>query len=150
MGYRADFVALDALGNPVLVAEVKAMRGTTSAWAARLRRNLAAHGMVASAPYFLLATPDKFYVWEQKQPGLAEVLPTHTADARDLLGPYLSRAGLSEKLVSGKSFELIVGAWLRDTLERSELAENVRRANPWLADILEDVKGGRIAHELST
>lgn len=38
-----DFIAYDADGKVVLLAEAKSRRGTSASWAAKLRRNMLAH-----------------------------------------------------------------------------------------------------------
>jgi hypothetical protein len=41
-----DFIAYDADGKVVLLAEAKSRRGTSASWAAKLRRNMLAHSVL--------------------------------------------------------------------------------------------------------
>ncbi len=76
-----DFVAYDRKGQVLLLAEAKSRHGTSESWAARLRRNMLAHGMLPWAKYFLIATPERMYLWKQGRHDPAEVPPGFTIDA---------------------------------------------------------------------
>jgi hypothetical protein len=49
-------------GQLALVVEVKRKTNASPEWAAKLRRNILAHGTFPKAPYFLMVFPDKFYL----------------------------------------------------------------------------------------
>ena len=83
-----DFIAYDREGRIVLLAEAKSRRGTSEDWAARLRRNMPSHGVLPWAKYFLIATPERMYLWKQERPNLAEVPPEFTIDATKEFRPY--------------------------------------------------------------
>ena len=147
MSSRADMVAVDAAGGSILVVEAKDRLRVSAAWAAKLRRNLIAHGVVGMAKYFLLATPDRFFLWKNAADDLSEVPPTYEIDPSDLLAPYFTAAGITPETVSGHSFELIVGAWLRDLLASDTLPNEIHQKHPWLSALLDDLKGGHVAYE---
>src|SRR5215216_3652568 len=73
-----DFVAYDPEGRVLLLAEAKSRHGTSESWAARLRRNMLSHGMLPWSKYFLIATPERIYLWKQPQPNATEVPPEFT------------------------------------------------------------------------
>jgi len=147
MPYRQDFTVFNSAGELTLVVEVKARRGASPAWAAQLRRNLLAHGFVAKAKYFLLALPDQFYLWKEAGAEAAEVLPSHQIDAALLLGPYFERAGVPLENAGRGALELAVAAWLDGLLHEGGLPLDLRQAYPWLADLSDDLRGGRVACE---
>ncbi len=147
MSSRADLVAFDVTGGSVLVVEAKDRLRVSADWAAKLRRNLVAHGVVGKAKYFLLATPDRFFVWINGAEDLSEVPPTYEIDPSELLAPYFSAAGITPETVSGDSFELIVGAWLRDLLATDTLPNEIHQNHPWLSAVFDDLKGGHVAYE---
>jgi hypothetical protein len=60
----ADLSLYDRDGRLIAIAEVKNKRGTSPEWAAKFRRNLLVHSRYAQADFFLLATPDRLYVWK--------------------------------------------------------------------------------------
>ena len=88
---EVDLVAYDQLAQPILLAEVKSIHGTSKEWAARFRRNLLAHGTLPPAPFFLIATPDHMYFWRQQDPTSKEEPPQFTMDATHELKPYFDR-----------------------------------------------------------
>jgi len=62
-----DFVAYDREGRVVLLAEAKNRRGTSEQWAAGLRRNMLAHGVLPRTEYFLIVTPERMEaVWGER------------------------------------------------------------------------------------
>lgn len=94
----------------MLVVEVKNRTNATAEWAAQLRFNLAEMGALPSAPYFLLALPDRFFLWTQPSSNEA-VPPDYEFDAETVLRPYaaklsfplndLSKAGFESSSTSG-------------------------------------------------
>lgn len=121
-----DFAVRKPTGEVVLLAEAKNKLKTTSKWAQEVHRNLRSHAG-CDAPFFVLATPDRFYFW------LDDRLPEPTApaiemDAREILLPYIRRAGLDDERMSGPGFELLVSSWLRGLL--SSESDDVRSRYP--------------------
>jgi len=108
---RADIALYDAQDQLVLVCEVKSLLGKSRAWATKMRRNLLEHGFLPKAKYFLLAMPDRFYLWENAPSDLdqEEVEPTYEIDPAPLLKPYYDTLGISfETPISENSFAIIV------------------------------------------
>src|ERR1700693_2670807 len=86
-----DFIAYNADGTVLLLAEAKSRHGTSEEWAAKLRRNMLAHGVLPPSKYFLIATPERMYGWEQENPSSSEVPPQFTIDAQEVLAPYFAK-----------------------------------------------------------
>jgi len=118
-----DFIAYDTDGSVVLLAEAKSRRGTSEAWAAKLRRNMLAHGVLPRAKYFLIATPERIYGWAQESLTADDAPPQFTVDAHEALGPYFKRTDLDPADVSPGAFDLLVLAWLTDISRADQLAE---------------------------
>ena len=114
MSFRADLALYDKNGRLTAVAEVMNRLGTSPTWAARTRRNLLAHGSYQESDFFLLATPERLYVWKDAGTTPVERLPTYDADSRHLFAPYFRNAGIDPHEVSGQAFELLVASWLSD------------------------------------
>lgn len=103
---RPDIVVTESSGRPVLLVEVKARRGVDREWAAKLRRNLQAHGTTPAAPYFMILTNEAAFLWLADGPDELEVtLPDAEARTKDLLGRDLSE-------VDGRGLEFHVTSWL--------------------------------------
>ncbi len=100
-----------------LVVEVKRKTNVSPEWAAKLRRNILAHGTFPQAPYFLMVFPDKFYLWFNGEASQDQSEPTYTIDASPILQPYFERAGVAADQISGASLELIVASWLGEIIQ---------------------------------
>ena len=109
-----DFIAYDADGTVILLAEAKSRHGTSETWAAKLRRNMLAHGVLPRARYFLIATPERMYGWKQESLPLKEVPPEFTIDAQKALAPYFAKLNQNPANISPQAFELLILTWLTD------------------------------------
>src|SRR5260221_11518360 len=145
---QADVVAYDSEGELVLVVEVKPKLGTNSEWATRMHRNILAHGLLPSAPFFLLALPDRFYLWKDKRLPVLEG-PTYEVDASELLALYFAKAAVDPETVSEPGFELLIRSWLADLMYSSELPQGSAEKNGWLVQsgLYEAIRHGNIASE---
>lgn len=149
MKQYSDIAVFDRNGQLALIVEVKNKRGTSREWAASMRRNMYAHGLLPNAPFFLLALPDRFYLWEGVVTSNEPVGPTLQIDPAPFLHPYYERGGLSAKDVTGKSFELIVTAWLNQILN-AENRETLKDSNQqWVvtSGLFDGLVGGRLELE---
>jgi len=149
MRQYADIVVYDKNGQLALIAEVKNKQGTSKEWAAKLRRNMYAHNFMPNAPFFLLALPDRFYLWKTPTNTGEEIEPTHQIDPTSFLQPYFEKAGVSPGTVTGKSFELIVGSWLNQILRASNPEDIQNHGQDWLLDsgLFEALAGGHLEFE---
>jgi hypothetical protein len=141
---RVDFMAYDERGQPVLLVEVKSMHETSELWAARFRRNLLAHGALPSAPFFLIATPERLYFW--RQDATEEEPPQFTMDATAELKPYFERFKQTPAATSGEVLELILFSWLTDIAESGQSRVIEDSSLKWLSGsgLLEALKHARI------
>ena len=115
-----DFVAYDREGRVLLLAEAKSRRGTSESWAARLRRNMLSHGMLPWSKYFLIATPERMYLWKQERPDPAEAPPEFTIDAEKVFRPYFQKLQQEPLNIGPEAFELVVLTWLSDITQSGE------------------------------
>ncbi len=115
-----------------LVVEVKSKSAATAEWAARMRRNLAAHLAIPNAPFFLLALPDHFYLWRHLPSPLAIVPPDYDIDPAPLLAPYVADGDRSLRAISEGGLTLAVLAWLTDLVASNLDAETADTHQAWL------------------
>lgn len=146
MTIQPDLVLYDRSGRLAVMVEVKTKRGTTKEWATQLRRNLLAHDeAILRAPFFLLVTPDRLYLWKSMKgdagPEPLLLPPQFELDARPLFSPYLERAALELEQISAQAFELVVMSWLGD-LTRRDSSGQTRLDDSGLPEAARD---GRIA-----
>jgi hypothetical protein len=108
-----DFAAYDREGRVLLLAEAKSRRGTSESWAAGLRRNMLSHGILPSSKYFLIATPERMYLWKQGF-HTADAPPEFTIDAEKVFRPYFQKLHQEPLNIGPEAFELVVLTWLTD------------------------------------
>jgi len=136
-------------GQLTLVVEVKRKINASPEWAARLRQNILAHGTFPTAPYFMMAFPDRFYLWTDAEVAhLDRSEPTYTIDARPLLQPYFERAGVAAEKISEHSLELIVASWLGEIIHAEKTPEAADKSQRWLIDsgLYNALAGGKFEH----
>ncbi len=148
MSTRWDLATYDRDNQLVLVAEVKSKLDAPPEWAARLRRNILAHGTFPNAPYFLMVFPDRFYLWKNTDSNHELIEPTYVIDARPVLQPYFDQAGITADQVSGQSLELIVASWLNEIIHKAP--NELDTSQQWLIDsgLYNAVVGGSLDHEV--
>lgn len=108
-----DFVVRSPDDRIVLAVEAKRQTSSSTEWATQMRRNLSVHGVLPETPYFLLALPDKFYLWKCA-PAHEAVPPDFEFDAADELRPYLQLMRFPLDELSPAGFDSIVWLWLED------------------------------------
>ncbi|WP_013320697.1 hypothetical protein [Gloeothece verrucosa] len=134
-----------------LVIEVKARRGTTRDWAAKLRRNLYVNQFIPEVPFYLIALPDQFYLWKNIQNPNEVVLPDYQVNPQPFLSPYYSLTEWNETKFFHTTFELIMMSWLNQiiNLETPETLDFIYQ--DWLLNsgLYEAIRGGEAKLEIS-
>lgn len=123
MSMCADIAVHDRNHRLQLLVEVKSRQGASPQWAARMRRNLLAHGMIPQVDYFMLALPDSFYLWTSSNAD--DEMPAYVIDAKEALASYVGREGVSLGDISHYGLELLVASWLQDLIGSELSAETV-------------------------
>jgi hypothetical protein len=151
MSPTADFVAYSPNGQIALIAEAKGRTNTSRSWATQMRRNLLAHGTIPRSQFFLLALPDRLYLWKDVGNKSELVEPTYEADATPFFQPYYAAAKVSPEQLTGQSFELIVNFWL-DELVRSGIAASATEPQKRFLEesgLLNAIQGGSLTVQSS-
>lgn len=146
----SDLIAYDKNNQPTLLVEIKKRFGASKEWATQLHRNIYAHGEMPSAKYFLLATPDKFYLWKQNGKNLNLVEPTYVIDSRPILQPYFERSGIDPQTIDGRSFELLIRSWLVEVIHFNKPLESFDESQKWLVEsgLYHAITGGHLEYEV--
>jgi len=136
-------------GQLALVVEIKRKTNVSPEWAAKLRRNIFAHGTFPKAPYFLMVFPDKFYLWSNAEAYQDQSELLTLIDASPILQPYFERAGVTADHISGASLELIVTLWLGEVIHADQLPESIDASQQWLIEsgLYAALVGGKLEHE---
>jgi len=148
---KADLVVYDRNGQIVLITEIKRKKGVSAEWAAKWRRNMLSHGSLPDAKFFMIALPDRFYIWKDAGTVPETTAPTYEIDAEPLLKPYLNESGILSEDISPQSFELVVSAWLNSILQfRAPLNHEDDSLN-WInrTGLSKIVSGGTMKHEVT-
>lgn len=144
---RYDILINDRNENPVLIVEVKKRFNTSVQWATQLRQNIAAHGLLPDTKFFLLAMPDRFYLWKAVGPHRWHNQPNYSLDPRPFLTHYAEPAGMTLEEISTQSFELIVTSWLIEVMNATRADIQANEHQRWLVDLglYEVIAGGYLA-----
>ncbi len=148
---KADLVVYDRNGQIILIAEIKKKTGVSAEWAAKWRRNMLAHGGLPDAKYFMIALPDRFYIWKNAGTNPELAAPTFEIDAEKALKPYLKESELSLEDINPQSFEFIVTSWLNSVLQTGEPFnhENYALNGIYKSGLLAALTGGYLKHEVA-
>ncbi|WP_049858599.1 hypothetical protein [Gloeothece citriformis] len=144
-----DIVVLDQEYKPVLVVEVKRRFNVSPLSAAQFRHNLFANQMMTKASFFLLAFPDKFYLWTQGEAQLENYQPDFIIDARPILKPYFEKAGVSPEQITPVSLELLIGVWLESIIESQKPCEEIEINQQWVIEsgLYDAIAKGHLVYE---
>lgn len=109
-------------------------------WAARLLRNMLVHEAAPTAPYFMLALPDRIYLWDLRHVPIAEAAPhpDYIADAGPVFGSYLNGGATSLADLGEDSLLLIVASWLTELLGSDPLELREQHLEPEMSALLFD------------
>ncbi len=150
MRRTTDIAVYNAVGQLSLLTEVRNKLMTSGEWAAKLRRNILEHGSFPETPFFLLALPDRFYLW--KDAGIVPeiVKPNYEIDPTQFLNPYYERSGLPLSDLSKQNFMIIVSFWLNEVLISDTQPITFPSNQKWLTEsgFLKAIAGGNLALEL--
>jgi hypothetical protein len=145
----ADVVAYDKDGQLALVVEGKSRLHTTVDWAAQMRRNLFAHGIVPKSSYFMLAMPDNLYLWRGKEKGSQPAKPDYVISPEPLFRRYLDSDNVNSSKLSERSLEILVNSWISDLIQ-SGLPDDIPEPQRTIlaeSGLVDAIRGGRIAIE---
>jgi hypothetical protein len=79
-----------------------------------------AHGVLPPAKYFMIATPERIYGWNQESASVNEDPPQFVIDGRAALGPYFAKLNQDAANIGPEAFELLILTWLNDISRSSE------------------------------
>ena len=149
MRSRADLAVYNSRGELKAVIDIKGRYGKTGEWATHTRRNMAAHGNVTDVDYFIIATPDRLFMWKESGTEPDLIPPTYEADMRSELAPYYEDTHLDINKISGYALEMLIQTWLRDIIWPDLLTYKNQSAPDWISEsgLLNAVENGHIKFE---
>ncbi len=132
MSARTDLSGYSSDNRLLLAVEVKSKRGASPEWAMQFRGNLLSHSFLPDTPYFLMATPDVFFLWKNAASAAPDALPDYTLDAKEALGSLIDRASLSLETISKQGLEFLIATWLQDLILSDLSTETAPPRLRWL------------------
>lgn len=115
MTYFPDISVYDRNGDIVMIVEIKVKTGTNAAWAADMYNKLFNEKKIPqTARYFLLALPDRLYLWEKGPHTREHMEPDWVIDPLPFLNPYYQRIGRAPGSLGHDSFEMVFSSWLSE------------------------------------
>jgi hypothetical protein len=99
------------------------------------------HLLLPRAPFFLLALPERFFLWKNASP-LEATPPDYEIDASLVLQPYAGNLHMPLAALSEDGFDILVRSWLDDVVNSTRL----RQSDQWLAEsgLYDAIKQGSI------
>jgi hypothetical protein len=146
MSDTADIAVFSPDRNLKLIVEVKGNRGATAEWASQLRRNLIAHEAIPRSPFFMLALPDKLYLWRNGSDAIDSRPADFVADSEPIISAYLDDRSPSPMESGGHGLDLIFASWL-NLLTIMPLTEEMAAPHErWLLDsgLYDAIKNGSV------
>ncbi len=126
-----DLAVYDRFQRLVLAVEAKKKFGVSERWARKTREDLVTQGFYPTNSYFLLATPEKFFLWLPENNALEETKPDFVVNGEKQLKPYLDELHFNLRKIDSYTFEQVVSLWLKyDVLYPTK---NVRESE-WLLE----------------
>jgi hypothetical protein len=102
------------------------------------------HGLLPWAKYFLIATPERMYLWEQESAELAEVPPGFTIDAAKEFQPYFQKLHQEPSNIGPEAFELLVLTWLTDVAPSGDQGLKQGTSSPLPSELTGSLQQARI------
>lgn len=129
-----------------LLVEIKMKYGTSISWAAKMRRNMYAHGLLPETDFFLLTLPDKFYLWKDVGILIEAIEPSYEINPQSFLEPYYRKANVSPSNITEASLELIISSWLTQIITVPSMDLLASDYKDWLIDsgLFDAIQGGYI------
>lgn len=141
-----DLMAYDRNGQLVLSVDIRKSPTASPEWAAQFRKNVLAHGVYPVTPYFLIALPDKFFLWKNGNAADPESKPTYTIDAAPIIEPYLKGTNYTVNDLDRNALEFIISAWLGSLIYHGRPREEVKAKARWVVEsgLYDVIDGGSL------
>ncbi len=102
------------------------------------------HGVLPWAKYFLIATPERMYLWKQEHSKPVDVPPEFTIDAAKVFQPYFQKLHQEPSKIGPEAFELLVLTWLTDIARSGEHNLKQDPSSTWLSELTGSLQQARI------
>ena len=148
---RYDLIIENKEREPILVLEVRNRSGVTGTWAEKYLRNILAHSSINRTKYFLLAFPDRFFIWNGIQNRESSYMPDFEVDPSRFLQPYFDKMNLTDFKDSEISLRSALISWFSDLRRGNITAETKKYNRAWLLDtkLIDEIKKSSFRYEVT-
>lgn len=144
----ADITVYDKDNQLVLAVKIQKKPNISELWAEAYYKTLVEQGDSPQAPFFLLGSPDRFYLWKHDQK-LPEIMkPTYTIDPTSFLKPHYNRFSSS---IGKESLILVVDNWFDRLVHLGITSDLSSKEREWLvgSGLFDAIAGGRSVIKLA-
>jgi len=132
MSERWDLEVYNRNNQLVLGVEVKNRLNAPIEWASEFRRNMLSHGTLPNPPFFMMAFPDRFFLWKDA-PAIPEpVEPSYIIDATSIFQQYIDEPEEKYAPISESSLEMKISLWLSILIHKKP--EQLEPFEKWVLD----------------
>ena len=144
----ADINVYDNNNQLALAVKIQKKLNISELWAEAYYKTLVELGDLPQAPFFLLGSPDRFYLWMQDRKLHKTMKPTYSIDPTPFLKPHYNRFSSS---ISKESLILVVDNWLDRLVHLGITSDLSSEEEAWLvgSGLLDAIAGGRSAIKLA-
>lgn len=147
--YEFDLAVFGKSNELVLVVEVLKSPKPGPEWAIHTRRNLLAHGILPKSRYFLIASPERFYLWKSPREEDLETPPDYEWSFKSVLNDYLRETGISKDSITGSGFEFVVYSWLSELMANTGRLDKKKCPKEMIqSGLLKDLRNGSLEREV--
>lgn len=149
MSDRPDITVFSPDRKLKLVVEVKGKPGASAEWASQLRRNLLAHQAIPHSPFFLLALPDRLYLWKNGSDSIDPRPADFVADPGPIISGYVDGTPKDTTNNAWHGLELIFATWLNLLTISNLTEEDAAPHEKWLLEsgLYDAIKNGSVETE---
>jgi|SRR5579884_712764 len=144
---RADLLVCDSAGQPVATIELKNREQLSRDVAIQLRRNLATHAALGTAPYFLLLSQDAGYLWKNAHASELQAPPSAEFPMQGVVRRYSPGPDWSGRLGESE-FAALVFRWLQSLTDQTNGVRDSAERTLKEAGLLDAMRGGSVAHQV--
>lgn len=147
MSVRWDLIVYDKNNQLALIVEVKNKINAPIEWASQFRRNILSHGILPNAPFFMMAFPDRFFLWKDA-PAIPDPLePNFTINATPIFKQNIENPNEKYAPVSESSLEMKISLWLSILIHKK--TDQLEPYEKWVIDsgLYDAIAGGRLEEE---
>jgi hypothetical protein len=94
--------------------------------------------------FFLIATPERIYLWRQENSSPEDVPPEFTIDGAKEFQPYFRRLHQEPSDIGPEAFDLLVWTWLTDVARLGERRLKQDLSSTWLSELAGALQQARI------